>query len=148
MARQPRFQYPGAVYHVMAQCDWGSFEDKLLGLMDKAQAKIRTPGNHAGGALRAHIEKEAERIIAAVGAALGIPTVLDELMRLRNGDSNKRICAAMVKRNTAVGNAWLAKHLAMEHSAHVNRLVNRRRRNAKDLKILKKYENLLLKSKD
>ena len=49
-----------------------SFKDKLLGLMDKAHAKIRKPGNHAGGAVRAHNEQEAERIIATVGAARGM----------------------------------------------------------------------------
>ena len=36
----------------------------------------------------------------------------------------------------------------MGHSTHVSNLVNRMRKSAKDLKILKKYENLLWKSKD
>jgi len=151
MARQLRFQYPGAVYHVMARGDGGKplfigKEDHesfvywlewvcvshgwrvhawvLMGnhfnfgeesFNDKAQAKIRKPGNHAGGAVRAPSEKEAERIIAAVGSALGMPTALDELMRLRKDDANKGICAVLAKRHTAVGNEWLGRRLAMGH---------------------------------
>ena len=56
-----------------------SFKDRLLGLLDGAQAKILKPGNHAGGAVRAHNEREAERIITAVGAHLGMPTTLVHL---------------------------------------------------------------------
>jgi len=69
-------------------------------------------------------------------------------MRLRKGDFNKVICAALAKRHTAVGNEWLAERLAMGHSAHVSNLVNRMRQGAKDLRILSKYENLLWKNKD
>jgi hypothetical protein len=58
------------------------------------------------------------------------------------------ICAALAKRYTAVGNEWLGKRLTMEHSAHVSNLVNRMRKSAKNLKILRKYETLLWKSKD
>ena len=75
-------------------------------------------------------------------------TALDELMRLRKGDFNKVICAALAKRHTAVGNEWLGKRLGMGHSAHVSHLVNRMRKSAKDIKILMKYDNLLWKSKD
>ena len=49
------------------------FKDKLLGLMDKAGAKIRDRGNLAGAAVRAHDEKEAERIIRIVGAEMELP---------------------------------------------------------------------------
>ena len=49
------------------------FKDKLLGLMDKAGARIRDRGNLAGAALRAHDEKEAERIIRIVGAVIELP---------------------------------------------------------------------------
>ena len=43
---------------------------KLQGLMDKAEAKIRDRGSLAGAAVRAHHEKEAERIIRIVGAEI------------------------------------------------------------------------------
>ena len=49
-----------------------SFRDKLLGLMDKA-IKAKPGGthkktSHAGAAVRAHNEIEAERILGVVGA--------------------------------------------------------------------------------
>jgi len=36
----------------------------------------------------------------------------------------------------------------MGHSAHVSNLVSRMRKSSKDVKTLKKYENLLWKNKD
>ena len=45
-------------------------------------------------------------------------------------------------------NERLGKHLAMGHSAHVRNLVKTMRKNPNDLKILGKYQNLLLKYKD
>ena len=38
------------------------FKDELLGLIDKAGAKVRKRGSVAGAAVRAHGESEAERI--------------------------------------------------------------------------------------
>ena len=124
-----------------------TFKDKLLGLMDKAQATIRKKGSHAGEAVRAHNEKEAERIIVLMGAALGVPTDRADLMLLKKGDRNKVILAAIVRANTTVGNDWLAERLAMGHGAYVSSLVNRIRRSQEDLKILKKYEKIW-KTKD
>ena len=49
------------------------FKDKLLGLIDKAGAKIRKRRDVAGAAVRAHGEKEAERIILIVGAEMELP---------------------------------------------------------------------------
>ena len=50
------------------------------------------------------------------------------------------ICAALAKRNAAVGNQWLDKRLAMGHSSHVSNLITRMRKSLKDLRILKNYE--------
>jgi hypothetical protein len=57
-----------------------SFNDKLLGLMDKAKSGSRRKDSHAGGAIRAHNENEAERIVRAVGAAQGLSTNREDLM--------------------------------------------------------------------
>ena len=95
-----------------------SFKDKLLGFMDKAQAKVLKKASHSGGAVRARNEMEAERIITVVGAALGMPTDRSELMLMKKGDRNKVICAAIARSNTAVANDWLSERLAMGHSAH------------------------------
>lgn len=120
------------------------FKDKLLGLMDGTGAPIRKRGGHTVGAVRAHNEKEAERIVTRVGAALGLSTVRRDLMLLKKGDRKKVICAAIAKRNTNVNNEWLAKRLCMGHSAYVSNLVNRMRKDAKDLKILEKHEKIFI----
>ena len=90
---------------------------ELLGLLDKARAKIRDRGNLAGAALRAHDENEAERIIRIVGAVMELPGSGAELELLRKGDSRRVMCAATVKRRTSVKNDWLASRLRMGHPA-------------------------------
>ena len=116
------------------------FKDKLLGMIDKAEAKIRKRGSVAGAAIRAHGESEAERIIRVVGAGLGLPESKEELDILRKGDPRKVICAALVKRHTSMANDWLAKRLSMGHPASMSQLVNRMRKDEKSLSVFKKYE--------
>jgi REP element-mobilizing transposase RayT len=123
------------------------FKDKLLGLIDKAGAKIRKRGSVAGAAVCAHGEIEAERIIRIVGAELGLAESAEDLELLRKGDPRKVICAALVKGLTSVKNDWLANRLCMGHPAAMSQLVNRARKDPKNLKILKKHEKTF-KSKD
>ena len=69
-----------------------SFRDNLLGLMDKAKpANRKRKDSHAGGAVSAHNESEAERIVVAVGGKLGLYTKRKELRMLRKGDRRKVI---------------------------------------------------------
>jgi REP element-mobilizing transposase RayT len=119
-----------------------SFRDKLLGLMDKAKSGSRKKDSHAGGAVRAHNENEAERIVRVVGAALGLSTNLEDLKLMKKGDRRKVICAAIAKGRTAVGNDWLAGRLAMGHGSHVSALVQRIRRDKKEQKNLEKHDRL------
>jgi hypothetical protein len=79
-----------------------SFRDKLLGLIDKAKSGSRKKDSHAGGAMRAHNENEAERIVRVVGAALGLSTQREDLMLLKKGDRRKVICATIVR----AGQRW------------------------------------------
>ena len=123
------------------------FKDKLLGLMDKAGAKIRVRGNLAGVAVRAHDEKEAERIIRIVGAEMELPGSAADLELLRKGESSKVMCAAMVKRRTSVKNDRLASRLRMDHPAAMSQLVSRILKDPKSQKFLKKYDKIF-KSKD
>ena len=119
-----------------------SFRDKLLGLMDKAKSVTRKKASHSGGAVRAHTENEAERILGVVGAALDLPSSQEELKLLKKGDRRKVICAAVAKGRTAVGNDWLAERLAMGHPSYVSTLVQRLRRDKKEQKILEKYDSI------
>ena len=73
-------------------------------------------------------ESEAERIVGAVGTALGLSMKRENLMLLKKGDRSKVICAAIAKGRTAVGNGWLAERLAVGHGSYVSTLVQRNRR--------------------
>ena len=64
-------------------------KDRLLGLIDKAGARIGKRGSVAGAAVRAHGESEVERNIRMIGAELGLPKSAEELELLRKGDSRK-----------------------------------------------------------
>lgn len=122
-----------------------SFRDKLLGLMDKAMTtKSGAPKkeSHAGGAVRAHNESEAERILGVVGARLDLPLLREELALLKKSDRRKVICAAVAKSRTAVSNDWLAERLSMGHPSYVSTLVQRVRRDKKEQRILKKYDQV------
>ena len=77
------------------------FKDKLLGLIDKAGARIRKRGSVAGAVVRAHGKSKAERIIQMIGAELGLPKSAEELELLRKGDSRKLLRAALDWRRPA-----------------------------------------------
>ena len=119
------------------------FKDKLLAMVDKARAKIRKPGHHAGGAMAAHHQQEAERIIRLMGARLALPPRTTELAKLRKGHPDKVRCAALVRLRTAMENDWIAARLAMGGSTYVSSLVNRLLRNAKERRTLATHERAL-----
>jgi len=123
------------------------FKEKLLGLIDKAGARVMKRGSITGAAIRARGESEAERIIRLAGAELGLPERAEELQSLRKGDPRKVVCAALVKGNTSMTNEWLAERLCMGHPAAMSQLVNRMRKTPDGIKAMKKYEKIF-KSKD
>jgi len=119
------------------------FKDKLLAMVDKARARIRKPGNHAGGAVVAHRQQEAEQIIRVMAARLGLPGGTAELAKLRKGHPDKVRCAAMLRLRTAMENQWIAARLAMGGSTYVSSLVNRLLRDAKERRTLAAHERAL-----
>ena len=123
------------------------FKDKLLGLLDKTVEKLRGKNSHAGDAVRAHHQGEAERILSILAGELGLPETRNELMNLKKSDPRKVICAALVKRRTAVSNDWIAERLAMGHPAAMSQHVNRMRKEPKAPKRINKHEQAL-ESKD
>jgi REP element-mobilizing transposase RayT len=123
------------------------FKDKLLGLLDQATDKLRRKESHAGDAVRAHHQGEAERIVSLLACELGLPDSRAELEALKKSDPRKVLCAALLKRRTSVSNEWIAERLAMGHPASMSQHVNRIRMDSKAARILKKHEQAL-KSKD
>jgi hypothetical protein len=123
------------------------FKDKLLDLLDKTADKLRGKKSHAGDAVRAHHQVEAERIISILARDLGLPDSREELEQLKKSDARKVVCAALVKRRTSMSNEWIAERLAMGHPASMSQHVNRMRKEPKAAKRIIKHEQAL-KSKD
>jgi putative transposase len=168
MARPLRFQYPGAVYHVMARGDGGetvfenddggnigpvaqeamrrgwylggeTFRDRLLALVDKAKGIKPRERRKADGLEKDYGERDAGRLIAEYGPKLGLPSGAAELGRLRKGDERKALMAALIRRRAAVSTEWIATRLQMGHPGSVSRQVGLVK---KDRKLLKKLNEL------
>ena len=112
-------------------------------MVGKARAKIRKQGHHAGGAVAAHHEREAERIIRVMAARLYLPSGSAELAKLRKGHLDKVRCAALVRLRTAMGNEWIAARLVMGGSTYVSALIHRLLRDAKERWTLAAHERAL-----
>ena len=123
------------------------FKDTLLDLLDQSVDKLRGKKSHAGDAVRAHHQGEAERIISILARGFGLPYTREGLGNLKKSNPRKVVCAALVKRRTSVGNDRLAERLAIGYPASVSQHVNRMRKEPKAAKLLKKHEQGL-KSKD
>ena len=65
------------------------------------------------------------------------------LADLRKGDNRKVLVAVLLRRNTSVGNRWLADRLAMGHTAGVSRLVCGFEGDRNNMEKLEKLEKLL-----
>jgi len=60
-----------------------------MGLLDKTAEKLRGKKSHAGDAVRAHHQGEAERIIPILAMNLGLPDSRNELEHLKKSDPRK-----------------------------------------------------------
>jgi hypothetical protein len=109
MARQPRIQYPDAVYHVLAR------------------------GN--GGARRANDLSQAERLLSAGLAKLGVDR--NNLQNMPKASVKKQLLAHFLRTRTSVSNAWLSENLSMGHATAVSNGV-RAIRETSDRKLLKR----------
>ena len=75
-------------------------------------------GKQQGGIAGSHNEQEAERRIAGALKALKIDS--SDLPKLPKGSAKKIAIASVVKRQTAVTNAWLAEWLHMGAATRVS----------------------------
>lgn len=73
----------------------------------------------AGPILSAHNEQEAMRLVAAGLKAVGLAGM--DLKTVAKGDPRKIAVAAVVKRHTIMGNAWLGRSLEMGAAGRVSR---------------------------
>ena len=116
-----------------------TFADKLLAMVVR-----KSPGKRGRDAVeRFHDEAEAERLAVRALATLALPPDRKGLARIRKGDGNKVLVAALLRDRTSVGNGWLAKRLEMGHPGSVSRLVGEFRKDTKRMRELGKLERML-----
>ena len=87
-------------------------------------------------------EKEAERVIRIVDAEMELLGSVAERKWLGNDDPRKVMCAAMVKRRTAVKNDWLGQPTADGPSCGHEAVADPHSEGSERPKILKKYEKI------
>jgi putative transposase len=96
-----------------------SFRERMLRLVDGAMEKLRWRKGTDAPVQRSHDEAEAENLVAAGLARLGLTN--EELPRLKKSDPRKMALAGFVRRETAVSNRWLAQRLHLGHVSQVSR---------------------------
>jgi hypothetical protein len=134
MARQLRFQYPGALYHVMARGNGGDAVFVSGGGSRRADGVERDRG-----------EKEALRILREGGGLLGLSVRKADLAALRKSDSRKVQLAILLRTHTSVSNEWIAQKLAMGHPGSVSRSVTDGRADNTMGKSIKILEEMLIR---
>jgi hypothetical protein len=100
-----------------------TFRDRLLALVDRAGGVKPRARRIAAGVLHDHGEREAERLVVAGAAILGLPATLAQLASISKGDERSALLAALIRRHAAAGTQWLAKRLGMGHPGSVSRLI-------------------------
>lgn len=118
-----------------------SFKDRLLSLVSETSKRLHGKGNHSGGALAEHGEREAERLVCEGLAVMGMDGV--PLKDQRKGDAGKVALATLVRTRTAISNAWVSKRLHMGHDRSVSRLIRQGAEDAAVTKWLKQLEGML-----
>ncbi len=120
--------------------------DEGFGEKLAAAIKGRVPKRRAsvsGGAVRAHDEAEATRLVKLLLEALGLPQGRVALAGRAKWQREKALVCATVRKWTGVSNGWLADRLSMGHVSSVTRSL-RRVREERDLKReLERLEELL-----
>ena len=97
-----------------------AFRDRLLEYVDGVM-KCSRRKSFSGEEVREHNEATAERLVLAGLKALAMSG--DDLVGLRKLDIRKQVLAWWVRRQTVVGNRWLARRLAMGDEGNISKVV-------------------------
>jgi len=114
-----------------------TFADKLRALVSPEQVQ----GNGRDPVATSH--HEAENLVKRAFGLWDMRSGPASLEKLRKGDPRKVLVAALVRKNTSVGNRWLAERLAMGHTASVSRHVSGFLKVRKNQKKLEELEIML-----
>ena len=113
-----------------------TFGDKVLAAI-KSAGGARKRSSVGGGAAKAHDEAEAQLLVAAALAELGVPDQAADLAGRGRRKDEKEMVAALVRSRTGVTNRWIAARLSMGHEVSVTRAVRRCRDDPKTARKLK-----------
>ena len=113
-----------------------TFGEKVLATI-KTFSGSRKRSSVGGAAAKAHDEAEAERLVAAALAELGVPDNPADLAGRGRRKDEKETIAALVRGRTGVTNRWIASRLSMGHEVSVTRAVRRSRDDPKATRRLK-----------
>jgi putative transposase len=113
-----------------------TFGEKVLAAI-KSVGGARQRSSVGGGAAKAHDEAEAQRLVAAALAELGVPDQVAELAGRGRRKDEKEMVAALVRSHTGISNRWAAARLCMGHEVSVTRAVRRFRDDPKAARKLK-----------
>jgi len=142
-----------------AESDGGKVDDKAMAALrrgwylgestfaDKLRALIvpeQTQGNGRDPVAKSHHEAEAENLVKRAFELWGMQSDPTSLEKLLKGDSRKVLVAVLVRKNTSVGNRWLAERLAMGHTAGVSRHVSGFLKDRENQKNLEELEMVLM----
>lgn len=117
-----------------------TFADKLRALVG-CRSDRGTEGRDETA--KGHDEAQAEDLARRALGRLGMPSETAALAELRKGDPRKALVAVLVRKNTSVGNRWIADRLAMGHTAGVSRLLGECRKDNESMRKLAELEEML-----
>ena len=96
-----------------------SFRERMLRLVDGVREKLGKGRETDAPVRRSHGEDEARRLLLRGLEWPGLEA--ESLAGLRKGDGRKLALAAVIRAQTAVPNAWIARELHLGHVSRVSR---------------------------
>lgn len=97
-----------------------SFRERVLALWSRSGARSGEGKGELDGSLRRDYgEDQAGRLLSRGLQSYGL--VAEDLAKLRKNDARKVAIAALIRRRTAVPNAWIAAKLELGHVSRVSR---------------------------
>jgi hypothetical protein len=102
-----------------------SFAAKILKSISSVVEPKRKKGSIGGPAAKSHDEAQAEKIVVAALSDMNLPGTPADLTGRGKWKIERDLIAALVRKHTAMANAWVAARLGMGHEVNVTRALRR-----------------------
>jgi putative transposase len=99
------------------------FRERMLGLLESGTEKLSRAKQVDGPIRRSHDAQEARQLKEAGLSYFNLQE--SELRNLRRNDPRKVLLARLIRQRTSVGNAWIARELALGHASSLSRYSGR-----------------------